>query len=139
MFIKMGLCWLWYIWRFLVTFRFVILISFYLGYLKLAYTPWINAGWRLKERKVCICVSGHHVVLIVVSPTLWGLMDCSPLGSQSMGFLRQECLSEFPFLTSGDVPNTGIEPTSLVSPALASEFLPLVPIPIVGAGFAFPH
>ena len=40
----------------------------------------------------------------------------------SMGFSRQEYLSGLPFLTPGDLPDPGIEPTSLVSPALAGGF-----------------
>ena len=33
----------------------------------------------------------------------------------SMGFLREEHWSGLPFLTSGDLPNSGLEPTSPVS------------------------
>ena len=40
----------------------------------------------------------------------------------SMGFSKQEYWSELPFPTPGDLPNPGIEPTSLASLALASEF-----------------
>ena len=45
----------------------------------------------------------------------------------SMGFCRQEYWSGLPFPSPGDLPNPGIEPASLASPALASEFffLPL--------------
>ncbi|ELR62335.1 hypothetical protein M91_01857, partial [Bos mutus] len=43
----------------------------------------------------------------------------SPL---SMEFSRQEYWSELPFPTPGDLPDPGIEPVSLVSPALASGF-----------------
>ena len=37
----------------------------------------------------------------------------------SMGFFRQEYWSGLPFPSPGDLPNAGIEPTSLMSPALA--------------------
>ena len=37
----------------------------------------------------------------------------------SMGFSRQEYWSEMPYHPPGDLPNPGIEPTSLMSPALA--------------------
>ena len=37
----------------------------------------------------------------------------------SMGFPRQEYWSELPFLPPGDVPDSGIEPTYPVSPAMA--------------------
>ena len=39
-----------------------------------------------------------------------------------MGFLRQEYWSGLSFPTPGDLLNPGIEPTSLVSPALAGGF-----------------
>ena len=37
----------------------------------------------------------------------------------SMGFSRQEYWSGLPFPPAGDIPNPGIEPTSLGSPGLA--------------------
>ena len=40
----------------------------------------------------------------------------------SMGFSRQEYWNRFPFPTPGDLPNPGIKPSSLASPALASGF-----------------
>ena len=39
-----------------------------------------------------------------------------------MGFPRQECYSGLPLPTPRDLPNPGIEPTSLASPALAGGF-----------------
>ena len=39
-----------------------------------------------------------------------------------MGFSRQEYSSGLPCPPLGDLPNPGIEPTSLISRALASEF-----------------
>ena len=42
--------------------------------------------------------------------------------SQTMGFSRQEYWSELTFPTPGNLPNPGIEPTSLVFPALAGRF-----------------
>ena len=41
----------------------------------------------------------------------------------SVGFSRQEYWSGLPFPPPGDLPDPGIEPTSLVSPALAGGFL----------------
>ena len=43
-------------------------------------------------------------------------------GPLSMGFLRQEYWSGLPFPSPGDLPNPGIEPTSLMSPALVGGF-----------------
>ena len=45
----------------------------------------------------------------------------------SMGFSRQECWSGLPFLSPGDLPDPGIEPTSAVSPALAGGFFTTEP------------
>ena len=42
--------------------------------------------------------------------------------SLSMEFSMQEYWSGLPFPTPGDLPDPGIEPVSLTSPALASEF-----------------
>ena len=39
-----------------------------------------------------------------------------------MEFPRQEYWSGLPFPSPGDLPNPGIEPASLASPALAGEF-----------------
>ena len=39
-----------------------------------------------------------------------------------MGFARQDCWSELPFPTPGDISKPGIEPASLMSPALAGGF-----------------
>jgi len=39
-----------------------------------------------------------------------------------MGFFRQEYWSRLPCLTPGDLPNPGIKPVSLMSPALAGRF-----------------
>ena len=43
----------------------------------------------------------------------------------SMGFPRYQYLLTFP--TSGDLPDQGIEPKSLVSPALAGGFFAIMP------------
>ena len=53
--------------------------------------------------------------------TLCKPMDCSPPGS-SVVFSRQEYCSGLPCLPPGDLPNPGIEPTSLIVPALAGRF-----------------
>ena len=41
----------------------------------------------------------------------------------SMGFFRQEYRSGLPFLSPGDIPEPGIKPMSLVSPALQVDIL----------------
>ena len=49
-------------------------------------------------------------------------MDCSLLSNLSMGFSRQEYWSGLPFPPPGDLPDPGIEPKSLISPALGGRF-----------------
>ena len=46
-------------------------------------------------------------------------MDCSPPGSPSMEFSRQECWSGWPFPSAEDLPDPGVEPESLACPTLA--------------------
>ena len=47
---------------------------------------------------------------------------CDPTGSRSMGFSRQEYWSGLPCPPPRDLPDPGIEPGSLPSPALAGGF-----------------
>ena len=53
----------------------------------------------------------------------WTIVGQAPL---SMGFSRQEYWSGLPFPALGDLPDPGIEPVSLINPALAG-ILPLAP------------
>ena len=48
--------------------------------------------------------------------------SCLTRAPLSMEISRQDYWSRLPFPTPGDLPNPGIEPTSLVSPALAGGF-----------------
>ena len=55
-------------------------------------------------------------------PTPCNPMDCSLLGSFCpWGFCRQEYWSGLPCLPPGDLPYPGIQPVSLMSPALTGE------------------
>ena len=54
-----------------------------------------------------------------VFAALWTVAHQAPL---SMGFSRQEYWSGLPYPPPGDLPNSGIEPTSLRSPALPGGF-----------------
>ena len=58
---------------------------------------------------------------------LCGHMDCSPPGS-SVEFSREEYGSGLSFPTLGDLPNPGIKPMSLASPALAGGFFTTAPL-----------
>ena len=50
------------------------------------------------------------------------LWTVSHQASLSMGFSRQEYWSGLPCPPPGDLPNPGLKPTSLMSPALAGRF-----------------
>ena len=66
---------------------------------------------------VCVCAKSLQSCLTLCDP-----IDCSPPSLLSMGFSRQEYWSSLPFPPPGNFPDPGIEPTSLVSPALAGRF-----------------
>ena len=63
------------------------------------------------------CMQSHSVMFN--SPTLWTVARQALL---SMGFSRQGYWSGLPFPSPGDLSDPGIEPNSLMSPALAGEF-----------------
>ena len=68
--------------------------------------------------KSCTCAQSRLI--------LWDPMDCSPQGSFIHGILQaQEYWSGLPFPPPGDLPESGIEPTSPMSPALQADSLPL--------------
>ena len=66
----------------------------------------------------CMCACSVTSVMSD-SATLWTVAHLAP---PSMGFSRQEYWSGLPCPPPGDLPNPGIEPASLVSPALAGAF-----------------
>ena len=66
----------------------------------------------------CVCLLS--CVQLCVTP--WTVARQAPL---SMGFSRQEHWSGLPRPPPGDLPDPGIESTSLSSPALAGRLLPL--------------
>ena len=55
-------------------------------------------------------------------PTLWDPVDRSPLGSSFHGILQARVLSGLLCSSPGDLPDPGIEPTSLLSPTLTGRF-----------------
>ena len=69
-----------------------------------------------QTQHACLPSCFSHVWLCV---TLWTLAYQAPL---SMGFSRQEYCSGLPCPPPGDLPNPGIEPASITSPALAGRF-----------------
>ena len=64
----------------------------------------------------CMLSRFSHVSLLAT------LLTVSPQAPLSMRFSRQEYWSELPCLPPGDLPEPGINPESLMSPALAGEF-----------------
>ena len=78
------------------------------------------------KTRVCLCVythtRAHSVSHVQLFGTLWTVAHQAPM---SMEFSRQEYWSRLPFPTPGDLPNPGIQPASLGSPALAGDSLPL--------------
>ena len=66
--------------------------------------------------RVCTC---QLTSVVSSSAALWTVACQAPL---SMGFSRQEYRSGLPFPSSGHLPDSGIEPTSSVSPALSGRF-----------------
>ena len=66
--------------------------------------------------RACILSHFSRVQLFV---TLWTVAHQASL---SMGFSRQEYWSGLPCPSPGDLPDTGIKPTSLMSSALADGF-----------------
>ena len=78
------------------------------------YTEWSKSE---KEKQISYVLSGFSCVWLFV--TLWTVACLTPL---SMGFSRQEYWLELPFPPPGDLPDPGIKPMSLISPALAGKF-----------------
>ena len=68
---------------------------------------------------IYMCIYRYCAVLSCFSRVQLLVACQAPL---SMGFSRQEHWSGLPFPSPGDLLNPGIEPTSLMSPALADRF-----------------
>ena len=83
------------------------------------------------ELKVLLKCTRRHNVSCVKSLqsclTLCDPMDCSPSGSSVHRILQARILEWVGMPPPGGLPNPGIEPVSLMSPASAVGSLPLVP------------
>jgi len=71
-----------------------------------------------KNQGVCVCV--HSIAQSCLTPC--DPMNCSPPSSSVPGIFQAGILVRIPFPTPGDIPQPGIEATSLESPALAGGF-----------------
>ena len=69
---------------------------------------------------MCVCVCVHSVAQSY--PTLCDPMDCSPPGSSVQGIFQTRMLEQVAIPPPWNLPDTGIEPTPLTSPALAGRF-----------------
>ena len=81
------------------------------------------------QKHFIICDCELHFVAVAAKsfqscPTLCDPTDCSPPGSMTMGFPRQEYWSGLPFPSPWDLPDPGIQPGS---PALQADSLPSEP------------
>ena len=72
----------------------------------------------LQHNKGCMCAPSHCSRMQLFA-TLWIVAHQAPL---STGFFRQEYWSGLPCPPPGNLSNSGIEPASLTSPALAGRF-----------------
>ena len=80
--------------------------------------PFHSAVLFLLQTSPCLGAGGV-LIRVGLFSTPWTVARQAPL---SMGFPRQEYWSGSPFLPPEDLPDSGIEPTSLASPALAGGF-----------------
>ena len=69
------------------------------------------------ETYECVCLCARAYVQLLANP--WNAVHQAPL---SIELSRQEHWSGFPFPTPGDIPDPGIQPESMASPALVSRF-----------------
>ena len=84
--------------------------------LRLVWFPLFYASLAVYGPFVCVCSVAQLCL------THCGPMGCRLSGSSVHGFSRQEYWSGLPFPTPGDLPDSGIEPASIASPALAGGF-----------------
>ena len=86
----------------------------------LNFTPGESQGTLVckgsEKAYACVCVCFSHVQLFVTS---WAVAHQVPL---SIEFSRREYWTRLPFPTAGAFPNSGTEPMSLASPALAEGY-----------------
>ena len=84
---------------------------------------WVLVGWGCSHPAPHLLgpLCGHTLSpsRVWLSVILWTVVRQAPL---SMGFPRQQYRSGLPYPPPGNLPDPGIEPASLVSPALAAGF-----------------
>ena len=101
--------------------------------------------YRASALSLCVCHRDVGIILFFFSvnqspnenlcadacaqscPTLCDPMDCIPPGSSIHGIFQARILEGLSFPPLRDLPDIGIEPSSLVSPALASRVFTTAP------------
>ena len=83
------------------------------------YRPILRRLKKLKLKGVMAMCVLNHVSLVRLFVASWTVACQAPL---SPGLSRQDYWSGLPFPSPGDLPDPGIEPMSLESPALAGGF-----------------
>ena len=73
---------------------------------------------------VCVCARTQLLSCVRLLATAWTVARQAPLPIE---FSSQQHWSGLPFPTPGDLPDPGIEPSFLASPALAGRFFTTVP------------
>ena len=87
---------------------------------------WIKKMWCIRTTEYCSCVQSRFSYdRLFVTP--WTVASKAPLW---MEFSRLEYRSVLPCPAPGDLPDPGIKPASLTSPALAGEFFTTLPKPV---------
>ena len=74
-----------------------------------------------------MCVHAYSVAQYCPNPLQPHGLYVAHQAPLSMGFSRQEYWNGLPFPSPGDLPNPGIEPAFVESPALASRFFTTEP------------
>ena len=82
--------------------------------------PCVTQSWTWKGPLWVMCVCPKLLSCLWLFANPWTVAHQVPL---SLGFYRQEYWSGLPCPPPRDLPNPGIEPVSLMSPALAGRFL----------------
>ena len=86
------------------------------------FYPWVRGAQPAAVPCVCVCVCVcvlRSFSCVRLFMTLWTVAHQA---LPSMGFSRQEDWRGLPCPPPGDLPDPGIEPTSVMSPALADGF-----------------
>ena len=82
-------------------------------------------NWEVKINIYTLLLLLSRFSCVGLCVTLWTVARQAPL---SLGFSRQEYWSGLPLPSPGDLPQPGIDPTSLLPPALAVDSLTIAPL-----------